>query len=110
MLLLSLCILKNNIENDTEVHVLLSSGSSPKVGEQEAIHNVGDKSQYKQLCTSCVWNTFEDLPVGLDNIKKAECKKYGYECSSDTKNGTRNMLKHQKVVYKEGRVNVHSLS
>ena len=83
---------------------------SPKVREQEIIPNVGGKPQHKRLRTSSVWNTFEDLPIGPDNIKKAKCTKCSYECSSDNKNSTGNMLKHQKVVYKEGRVNVHSLS
>ena len=51
-------------------------------------------SERKRKKTSHVWRYFTELPIGNDEIAKAECNKCGTTYNSSTKCGTGSMLKH----------------
>lgn len=59
---------------------------------------------------SKAWDTFDELPVGADNVLHVRCSKCGYTCVYNSSNGTGNMLKHQKVCLNTGDIRQMILS
>lgn len=77
-----------NASTDQPTNELPTEGSSKKFEKLPGPPGIKRKR-------SKVWKTFT-LITGADKIPRSVCSKCGYSCIYESKNGTGNMLKHQK--------------